>query len=87
MVFLISVLFSGTSLCTYYHFLYIYVDGTMHPKKTILSLYNVVSMASELLIYPLSSKLIKFVGGPMRCVLLGIASTAARYVFYKERRI
>ena len=63
LVFLITVLFSGLSLSVVFSYLYIYADETMHPSKTMLSLFNVVSMASELLIYPLSSKLIKLVGG------------------------
>jgi len=78
LIFLLCVLFSGTSLIVYYHFLFIYVDKNMHPTKTLLSLSSVVSMASELFIYPISSKLIKLVGGRMRCVVLGIASTALR---------
>jgi len=78
LVFLVSVLFSGTSLCVYYHYLFIYVDSHMHPTKTMLSLSSVVSMASELVIYPISSKLIKLFGGRMKCVVIGIASTALR---------
>merc|ERR1712198_452350 len=78
LIFLVAVLFSGTSLSVYYSYLFIYVDKNMHPTKTLLSLTSVVSMASELFIYPISSKLIKLVGGRMRCVVLGIASTALR---------
>ena len=59
------------------------MDGKMHPAKTMLSLFNVVSMGSELVIYPLSSKLIKFVGGSMRCVLLGIFANSLRYDYHQ----
>jgi len=77
-VFLFSCIISGTSLMILFHYLFIYMNRVMKPTKTMMSMATVISMASELLIYPFSSKIIRFLGGQIRCVTLGIFSSAVR---------
>lgn len=81
-VFMLFVLVNGVSAMIYNQYLFLFMFKTMHPPppKTMMSLTTVVGMCSELLFYPLSSKIIKMSGNPLRCVAIGIGSFCLRLI-------
>ena len=56
----------------------IFIDSTMHPKKTMISMIGVIGTLSEVLMYLFTSKIIKLIGSQVRVITLAIGSTALR---------
>ena len=79
-MFAFSVIISGLCLRTYTEFVFLFMDKEMHSTKTLMSLTMVAAMASELIIYPFSSRIIMFCGGPIPCIILGIFSYFPRFM-------
>ena len=78
---MISSFVFGLLFCVNVDFVGVYMTETMnHATNTVIALVGIVATLSELLIYPLTSWLIKHLGGPIPCVCIGIFSYVPRFL-------
>lgn len=80
-MFIMAVFMQGMALNIFEGYLYLYMLDKMHTKKTNLALATVIATISEAIIYPMSAKLIKVAGGPVRSIIFGMVIFSLRLLF------
>ena len=78
--FMITVFISGLANSIFLSFSLLLIQDTMNVSKTEMTLITVTGTLSELLIFPITSKLIKKLGGTSPCIIIGTFSYVIRFL-------
>ena len=78
--FMITVFINGLANNLFVSFSLLLVQDTMNVSKTEMTLITVTGTLSELLIFPITSKLIKKLGGTSPCIIIGTFSYFIRFL-------
>jgi len=65
-----------------YAILYLYMADDFQASKSMMGLATFVACTSELVIFPISSKIISFFKGPWISVIIGLFAYSLRYICY-----
>lgn len=78
--FMATVLIFGLANNLFLNFSYLYVKDEMKVTKTEMTFVVVAATASEILIFPFTSKIIKILGGPAQANIIGMFSYFIRFI-------
>lgn len=81
-LFFITVCIIGFAHSINYAILFLYMADDFGASKSVMGLSIFVACTSELMIFPISSRIIKFFKGPWIAVLIGLFSYSLRYCLY-----
>jgi len=81
-LFFITVCIIGFAHSINYAILFLYMADDFQASKSVMGLSIFVACTSELVIFPISSRIIKFFKGPWIAVLIGLFSYSLRYCLY-----
>ena len=77
---MISVMISGLAYETFMNFLFLLMAETMEVSNFVKTLAMTTGGAASIIVFPFSTKIIKFFRGPIPCIALGIFSYFIRYM-------
>ena len=78
--FMITVFINGLANSVFFSFSLLLVQDTMNVSKTEMTLITATGALSEILIFPIASRLIKKLGGTSPCIIIGIFSFFIRFL-------
>lgn len=81
-LFFTTVCIIGFAHSINYAILFLYMADDFQASKSVMGLSIFIACTSELLIFPISSKIISFFKGPWIAVLVGLFSYSLRYCLY-----
>ena len=78
--FLVTVLISGVSYNLFFGYVFLFMRDEMQVSDTLMTLTIVCSTAAEILTFPFTSKLIRFIGDTKLAMIVGIFSYFIRFI-------
>lgn len=79
-IFLITVFISGISYNLFFGYVFLFMRDEMGVSDTMMTLTVVCSTLSEIITFPFTSKLIRFIGDTTLAIIIGIFSYFVRFV-------
>lgn len=79
-LFFLTVLISGLANNIFLNFSFLYVTEVMHRSKPEMTLVIIVATISETLMFPMTSKLIKLLGGTSVAMIVGSLAQTIRFL-------
>lgn len=79
-LFLVTVAITGIANNIFQCFVFMLMEDTMHPSETLKTLTITTCVVAELIVFPLSSRIIKLVGGPIPAMAIGTFSFLPRFL-------
>ena len=78
--FMTTVFISGLAINLFLHFSYMLVTDVMKKTKTEMTFVKITSTVSEMLLFPMTTKIIKILGGTSTAMILGTFANFARFL-------
>ena len=79
-IFLITVLISGVSYNLFFGYVFLFMRDEMDVSDTLMTLTIVSATVAEIVTFPFTAKLIRFIGDTMLSIIIGIFSYFVRFI-------
>ena len=81
LIFLITVLVSGVAYNIFYGFLFLFMRDEMDASSKLMTVVIVTTSVAEILTFPFTSKIIRYIGSTHLAIIIGIFSYFIRFMY------